>query len=62
MKVQESSRASDRELQASTWAIEFHRFRDDPPSVEAVDDPLTAEHDEAIQIARQAIFQTLRGG
>ncbi len=32
------------------------------PSVEAVDDPLTAEHDEAIQIARQAIFQTLRGG
>ena len=31
------------------------------PSVEAVDDPLTAERDEAIQIARQTIFQTLRG-
>jgi carboxyl-terminal processing protease len=32
------------------------------PSVEAVDDPITAERDEAIQIARQTIFQTLRGG
>jgi carboxyl-terminal processing protease len=31
------------------------------PSVEAVDDPLTAERDEAIQIARQTIFQVLRG-
>jgi carboxyl-terminal processing protease len=31
------------------------------PSVEAVDDPLTAEHDEAIQIARRTIFQVLRG-
>jgi hypothetical protein len=28
--------------------------------VEAVDDPLTAEHDEAIQIARRAILQVLR--
>jgi carboxyl-terminal processing protease len=32
------------------------------PSVEAVDDPLTVEHDEAIQIARKAILQVLRGG
>ncbi len=32
------------------------------PSVEAVDDPITAERDEAIQIARQTLFQTLRGG
>jgi carboxyl-terminal processing protease len=31
------------------------------PSVTAVDDPLTAEHDEAIQIARRAILQVLRG-
>jgi carboxyl-terminal processing protease len=31
------------------------------PSVEAVDDPLTVEHDEAIQIARRAILQVLRG-
>ena len=31
------------------------------PSVTAVDDPLTAEHDEAIQIARRTILQVLRG-
>jgi carboxyl-terminal processing protease len=31
------------------------------PSVEAVDDPLTAERDEAIKIARRAILQVLRG-
>ena len=31
------------------------------PSVEAVDDPTTAEHDEAIQIARRTILQVLRG-
>lgn len=31
------------------------------PSVEAVDDPLTAERDEAIKIARQTILQVLRG-
>jgi carboxyl-terminal processing protease len=31
------------------------------PSVEAVDDPLTAERDEAIKIARRTIFQVLRG-
>ena len=27
----------------------------------AVDDPITAEHDEAIQIARRTILRVLRG-
>jgi carboxyl-terminal processing protease len=31
------------------------------PLVEAVDDPLTAERDEAVRIARQTILQVLRG-
>jgi carboxyl-terminal processing protease len=32
------------------------------PSVEAVDNPVTAERDEAIQIARRTMLQILRGG
>jgi carboxyl-terminal processing protease len=32
------------------------------PSVEAVDNPVTAERDEAVQIARRTILQVLRGG
>jgi carboxyl-terminal processing protease len=32
------------------------------PSVEAVDNPVTAERDEAIEIARRTLLQILRGG
>jgi carboxyl-terminal processing protease len=32
------------------------------PSVEAVDNPVTAERDEAVQIARRTILQVVRGG